>query len=258
MEKFNEFGSTCEDPEYRKWLKRLQESGFEIGYHMSTYKSSVREETIRGLERFNELFGHYPNVIANHMGCLENIYAGTDRLSGVNRLLYQTWRKLWRKSSYYGHVEGNEYFWGDICREKTKYVRNFIFPEINTLRMCPMMPYHDPHKPYVNYWFASSDGHTMPSFNKCLSEKNQDRLEEEGGACIMYTHFAFGFHDNGALNERFKVLIKRLSRKNGWFVPVSVLLDYLLDRNGGHLITDGERRRLEIKWLSKKILVGTT
>ena len=37
-------------------------------------------------------------------------------------------------------------------------------------------------------------------FNKCLSNKNQDRLENEGGACIMYTHFADGF----CKNRKFK------------------------------------------------------
>jgi hypothetical protein len=254
----NEVGSTCEDPEYLKWLMRLQESGFEIGYHMSTFQSSLRDESIRGVERFAELFGHYPNSMANHVGCLENIYAGTDRLSGVNRLFYRTWRKLRRKSSYFGHVESTKYFWGDICKDKIKYVRNFVFPQINTLRMCPIMPYHDSTRPYVNYWFSSTDGSMVSTFNKCLSERNQDRLEEEGGACIMYTHFAFGFQENGDVNNRFKFLMKRLSRKNGWFVPVSVLLDYLLDQNGGHIITGGERMRLEMKWLSRKILVGTT
>ena len=36
-------------------------------------------------------------------------------------------------------------------------VRNFVFSDINTLKSCPYMPYQDPTKPYVNYWFASSE-----------------------------------------------------------------------------------------------------
>jgi len=248
-------GSTCEDPDYLAWLKDLQTAGFEIGYHMSTFKSSLREETISGIQTFADHFGHYPKSMANHVGCLENIYWGDARLSGFNRFLYNLLR---HNDKYLGHIEGSRYFWGDICKEKMKYVRNFVFPEINTLRVCPMMPYHDAERPFVNYWFASSDGSRVTSFNKCISEENQDRLEEEGGACIIYAHFAFGYYEDGRINSRFKSLMERLSQKNGWFVPVSALLDFLLKRNGGHIITNKERRRLERKWLSRKIVVGTT
>ena len=59
------------------------------------------------------------------------------------------------------------------------------------------MPYHDPRRPLVNSWFASSNGANPEVFLHCLSEKNQDRLEEEGGACVMYTHFANGFLEGG-------------------------------------------------------------
>ena len=89
------------------------------------------------------------------------------------------------------------------------------------------MPYKDNAKPYVNYWFASSEGNNSKKFNRCISNENQDRLEEEGGACIMYTHFASGFCQNGKLSEQFKKQMERLSQKNGWFVPAFTLLEYL-------------------------------
>jgi hypothetical protein len=120
------------------------------------------------------------------------------------------------------------------------------------------MPYHDPLKSYVNLWFASSEGASVASYNKCISEKNQDRLEREGGACIMYTHLAAGFYHNNAMDSEFKQLMKRLSRKNGWFVPVSTLLDYLVEINGPHIISDKERTSLERKWLWHKLFTGTT
>ncbi|MEN6407991.1 MAG: hypothetical protein ABFC77_16170, partial [Thermoguttaceae bacterium] len=141
---------------------------------------------------------------------------------------------------------------------RIKYFRNFTYREVNTLKACPFMPYHDRTKPYVNDWFASSDGHNLATFNDCLSEANQDRLEEEGGACIMYTHFAKDFSVDGALNPRFRELMLRLSKKNGWFVPTATLLDHLLEVNGSHDITRAERRRLETKWLCEKIFMGTT
>jgi len=120
------------------------------------------------------------------------------------------------------------------------------------------MPYHDPKRHYVNYWFASSEGSNVKTFNRCITERNQDRLEEEGGACIMYTHLALGFHRDDGIDQRFRSLMERLSKKNGWFVPVSTLLDFLLAVKGHHDITDKERGRIERKWLWHKIKVGRT
>ena len=139
-----------------------------------------------------------------------------------------------------------------------KYFRNFVFQDINTLKVCPLMPYHDPRRPLVNYWFSTSNGVDLRRFNECLCEKHQDQLEGEGGACIMYTHFAFHFMHEGSLDPRFRSLMERLAKKDGWFVPTSTLLDHLLAVNGHREITDRQRGRLERKWLCEKILIGTT
>jgi hypothetical protein len=64
----------------------------------------------------------------------------------------------------------------------------------------------------------------------------------------MYTHFAYGFVEDGRLDSRFRHLMTRLAKKNGWFVPVGQLLDYLLTIKGPHILTAGERRRLELRW----------
>ena len=109
-----------------------------------------------------------------------------------------------------------------------------------------------------SYEFARRWVAKVQSFNNALSEKNQDRLEAEGGACIIYTHFANGFCPEGRIDKRFESLIKRLAQKNGWFVPVSTLLDYLRERNGDCVTTSSQRRALERKWLLHKIRVGTT
>jgi len=65
----------------------------------------------------------------------------------------------------------------------------------------------------------------IKSYIGMLSETNQDCLEEQGGTCIMYTHFGHGFVEDQRLNSRFADLMTRLSKRNGWFVPVSTLLD---------------------------------
>lgn len=251
-------GDTCEDGEYLQWLHRLQRQGFEIGYHMNTYHSSTREETEAGLDTFVRLFGRVPRTMANHVGCDENIYWGDCRVSGINRVVYNLLTRYRNRGRYRGHVEGDPLFWGDLCRDKITYCRNFVFPDINTLRACPFMPYHDPDRPYVNYWYASSEGPHVDSFIRLLAEANQDRLEAEGGACIVYTHLAGGFYDGGRLHPRFRALMERLGKKNGWFVPVATLLDYLREQRGRHVITRRQRACLERKWLRHKLATGTS
>jgi hypothetical protein len=250
-------GDTCDDPAYLAWLLTLQSQGFEIGYHMTTYHSSLRDETIAGLEQFAALFGQYPVTMANHVGCTENIYWGSARVSGVHQVLYNLLTRYRHHKKFRGHIAGDAHFWGDICKAKVKYVRNFVFPEVNTLKACPWMPYHDPQRPFVRYWYSSSEGATVTSFNQMLAEKNQDRLEEDHGACIMYTHFGAGFY-NGQVDTQFQRLMKRLGKKNGWFVPVATLLDYIVKTRGHHDITTQERKRLERKWLVSKVTIGTT
>src|SRR5262245_48590889 len=67
-------GSTCEDTDYLRWVLNLQRQGFEIALHNVTFHTSPRDFTIRGIDRFRDLFGHYPYSMANHTGCQEDIY----------------------------------------------------------------------------------------------------------------------------------------------------------------------------------------
>lgn len=249
-------GDTCEEPAYLEWLRVLQEQGFEIGYHLATFHTSPRQETVKALERFREYFGHDPDTAANHANCRDGIYWGSDRLSGARRLVYDLLTRFRHHRAYRGHVEGDPLFWGDLCREHIRYTRNFVFPETNTLACCSFMPYHDPNRSYVNGWFASSDGHNLGQFLQCISEPNQDQLEADGGACIMYAHLGHGFMEGERPNREFARLMERLSRKNGWFVPTSTMLDHLVQQNGLHEITARERRELEWRWLWGKLRLG--
>jgi hypothetical protein len=250
-------GTACDDAAYRAWVSELKRQGFELALHNVTHHTSARSETIRGLERFAELFGEYPRTLANHTGCRESIYWGPSRLTGARRLLYRM-LVAHKQRRFEGHRADSPLFWGDICRDKITYVRNFVFTDVNTLRICPWMPYHDRDRPFVNYWFAGAEGSEVRTFTATLSEANQDRLAAEGGACIMYTHLAAGFSDHGRPHPRFRSLMERLSRLNGWFVPVSTLLDHLRQTRGPHVISDRERRRLETRWLWEKVWRGTS
>jgi hypothetical protein len=249
-------GATCEERAYAEWARQLQRQGFEIALHNVAPQTSTRPQTAEGLERFADLFGHDPVVHANHTGCREAIYWGDSRLTGLSRAAYNALNRGRTRDAFEGHLETSPLFWGDLCRDRVRYVRNFVGGDVNTLAFCPQMPYHDTERPYVDRWFASSEGPDVDSFAATLSEANQDRLEEEGGACIMYTHFGARFVLDGRIDSRFERLMRRLSAKNGWFVPVSTLLDHLAERRGRRVITAAERRMLERRWLAHKLRVG--
>lgn len=246
-------GVTCEDSAYRAWILDLQRKGFEVALHNVTYHTSSRQETIDGLERFKMLFGHYPHSMANHTGCRESIYWGRDRLSGANRWIYDLLHPRQSQDEFEGHVEQSPLFWGDVCRDKVRYVRNFTFSEINTLKACPMMPYHDIDRPFVQSWFAGTEGPCVTTFTDMLREENQDRLAAEGGASIVYTHFSQGFVEQGRVQPEFERLMRRLSRLNGWFVPVHTLLDFLVATRQEQVIAVADRSRIERRWLLQKM-----
>jgi len=248
-------GANCAEDGYRAWALQLQAEGFEIGLHNVCSHHSKRERTLQGLQRFEEIFGHPPRSMANHTGCRENLYWGADRVTGLHRTIYQA-ATFGRKGGFKGHIEGDAYFWGDLCKERITYARNFVFPDINTLRACPLMPYNDPLRPWVNQWYASSEGGVLASFLETIKEENQDRLEAEGGACVMYAHLGKFFRKDGVISDRFRSLMERLSRKKGWFVPVSTLLDYIVAKRGPHVLTDGERSSMERRWLWHKFTRG--
>lgn len=252
-------GGTLEDPDYRAWVVGLAERGFEIAFHGATDHSSLRSDTKRALEVFRETFGHDPKLHANHLGQVEGIYWGAARIDGPPRLLYRLVNgSLRRNTKYYGHVEGSPYFWGDLCRDRITYVRNLSFSDINTLKVSPITPYHDSLRPFVRYWFSASEGPSYKAFCDLISEANQDRLLEEGGACLAYSHFGFGFVDKGQVRPEFAQLIERLSGLPGWFVPASTLLDFLRSQPGWREEADRKiLRNMQYHWLRSRLRHGT-
>jgi len=254
----SEAGSNCQDPEYLEFVLELQRNGFEIGYHNSFEWGLPRERVRAALDRFRELFGHDPVCMSNHASSAEGMYWGPDRLTHPFRAAYRLLQRKLRGNPHQGHVESSPYFWGDLCRERIRYVRNFVYDDIDTLRACPEMPYFDPAKPYVNAWFSSTEGPEIETCVRALSEERQDALEASGGACILYTHFAAGFEKDGVVDARFRRLVERLSAKNGWFVPTGTLLDYIQQQRGPRTLKAWERARLEAQWFAHKLAVGGT
>jgi hypothetical protein len=253
-------GQTLEDPEYLAFIRGLQAKGFEIALHNVQHGDATRERVELGLALYRELLGSDPKIHCNHSQNRENLYWGVDRLGfRPFRALLETARKVKRKPAdqFLGHVPGSEFFWGDIAKARIQYVRNFAFDEINLNRINPSLPYADPRTPYVNYWFSSTDGSEVNRFCHAIREDQQDRLEAEGGVCIMYTHFASGFVRDGRVHPQFERLMCRLASKRGRFIAVGELLDSLLEQRGGK-IPPRELRRMEWRWLREKLFKGTT
>jgi hypothetical protein len=253
----NSGGETCATASYLRHCQELQQAGFEMGFHNATCHSATRTETIDSLDRFREYFGHDPSTMANHYNA-EAIYWGPARLTGKWRSLYNALTFGKNVDRHFGERDGHPMFWGDICRQRIRYCRNFAYVDINTLRRCPYMPYVDPLRPFVRAWYASTEGANRDSFVRAVSEANQDRLEREGGACVMYTHFGHGFVREGKLDPKFVDLMRRMSRKNGWFVPAATLLDHLATQQGITELDPARRNELESRWLWEKLFRGTS
>lgn len=247
-------GSTLVEAPYLEFIRSILSQGFEIALHGVRNHDASRATVEQGLGEFRRLLGQDPRTHCNHLRNRDNLYWDRDRFTTrLPRLASRILEGVIPAPRFEGDEEGSPYFWGDLCRDRIDYVRNFVLKDINLLRVNPTLPYHNPRQPFVRFWFSSTFGDKAPSFCRALREKNQDRLEEEGGVCILYTHFGLGFCENGELHTEFARLMRRLARKNGWFVPVATLLDFLRSRRQDSTIPLEELRRLERRWLFQRL-----
>jgi hypothetical protein len=240
-------GASLQDPDYLAFILGLRDNGFEIALHNVRNYDATREVVDKGLEEFRRLIGYYPRIHANHSRNRDNIYWGEARLNNFRRM-YKLALACKGTRSFEGHRQSSRFFWGDLCLQKIDYVRNFVFQEINLDRVNPTMPYRDPARPFVKYWFSSCDGADVTRFCEAISEANQEQLEEQNGVCIMYTHFACGFVKDGRVDPLASRLLQRLAERPGWFVPVSKLLDFLRQERGAPAIPPAEFGSMERRW----------
>ena len=239
---------TLEDPDYLEFVLDLQRRGFEIASHGATMESSRRERTLAAMERFRELFGAYPRIHANHALNRENLYWGPGRFDlPVLRYLFSGFAET--PADYYsGHIEGSPYWWGDWCARHITYVRNLTFTAVNLATVNPSMPYRDLGRPLVPWWFSATDAEDVDEFNEMLGSERQERLEEEGGFCIVATHFGKGYVGRAGLDATFRDRLEELARRPGWFPTVGELLDWLRERRGSGELPRREWRRMQWRW----------
>lgn len=253
---------TLENEEYRKFAIDLQRRGFEVTWHGATMESSERPRTMEALRRFHEIFGTYPRVHVNHSFNRENVYWGAGRLdSGMLRTAVG--RFTGTPAEYYtGHVKDSPFWWGDLCAEHVVYGRNLTTNDIDTARFNPSMPYRDPARPLIPWWFSASDAEGVAEFNALIHPRQQDRLESAGGYCIVATHLGKDFVREGVVNPVTRARLEMLARRPGWFPTTGELLDWLRARretapgDDGHLPASEWRRmqwRFVVDLASRKV-----
>jgi hypothetical protein len=248
-------GSTCAEEDYLAWVLDLQARGHEIGYHNATDGSSTREQTRAALDRFRELFGHDPKVGADHAGNREALYCAPRRLSGWRSVAYATAQRIRQpdRPEFSGEVPTSPYFWGDLCQERIRYWRGLTFDEADLFRVCPLLPYHDPDRSYVNRWFPSSDAPWCADLVDLLAEHRMTRLEADGGVCIVYAHLGLDVVRDGRVDAELARRLSDLGRRDGWFAPVGEILDHLSERQETSVISNRQRAAYEIRWIVDRI-----
>jgi peptidoglycan/xylan/chitin deacetylase (PgdA/CDA1 family) len=245
---------TLQRKPYLEFVHQLAADGFEVAFHGATMESSRRDRIVQALEFLKGEFGVYPTLFCNHGQNRDNLYWGYKRFQTpwLRRIVGLLRKEV--ASYYLGDVENTDYFWGDLCRQHIRYVRNWTFPCLNMLDANPEMPYRLESTPYVNLWFSTADAPDVGAFVRLLNQENVDRLEQAGGLCIISTHLGKGFAKDGVLDHRVQRILEALSKKSGWYVPVSEMLDYLLQtQNKGQTLGPMKMAMLETRYLVNKL-----
>lgn len=245
--------ATLEDDDYCRYLLNLKSLGFEIAYHGATMESADRETSMRALALFRRVFGQGPRSYAAHAQNRDNLYWGRERFRfGLCKSVYQRLAGSRDRPSE-GHVPGSRYYWSDLAPE-IAYVRSFTYTGINLDRISRCVPYRTANTPGVAAWFPTCDADNVEEFAELLTRRNVDELEANNGLCIVSTHLGKGFVRNGEVHAGARHALEYLSKRDGWFVPVSEMLDYLAHTRGIECLRGWRLFRLEALWFLHSLL----
>lgn len=245
---------TLQDPHYLEFVRDLVARGFELAWHGATMESSTRERTLRGLAMIEELLGVRPTLACNHGQNLENLYWGAERYrTALLRMPFAVAERLLGRPRYEGHRSDSVYFWGDVCRERFRFVRSFAFTTLDSGAIPPGRPYRLSSTPWVNHWFNTADAPDAERFNRLVTPAAINRLRDEGGICILSTHLGKGFARGGRVDPQVEDTLRYLAAQPGWFVPVSDVLEHQLANVRDTTIHALTRWRLELGHLLDRL-----
>lgn len=242
-------GDSLSNPEYLEYILKLKRRGFEIALHNVGSGNYTRDEILCGLEEYKELIGEYPKIHINHSYNPDNIYSGAARFGFPFNLVVRFLCRNYNR--FHGDDESSPYFWGDIHKRLIRFSRNYEFDELNVLKINPEIPYRETrYQQYANYWFSATFAPNPWCFNHVVTREAIDRLEQEGGVCILYTHLGY-YMKTGEIDKGFIERIDYVSsKKTGLCIPVSEVLQHLLNTRAADQHLSALRRcRLEFKHL---------
>lgn len=230
-------GECLLDENYRKFILDIKNKGFEIGLHNVGSGNFIRKEIINGINEYERILGEKPKLHVNHSYNPDNIYCGSKRFSFPFNLLLKSLYPQY--DNFHGENHDSNFFWGDLHKKLIKYSRNYEINDINTLKYNKYMPYRDKkYDEFCNYWYSSTFAPNQWLFNHIVNENSIDRLEHEGGVCILYTHLGY-YHKRGKVDKGFRKSIEYIGKKNtGLFIPVSEALEILKKQKQNKGISD--------------------
>jgi len=247
-------GATLQDAEYLAFVRELVERGFELAFHGATMETSDRERTLRGLRFLDERVGAPMAIHANHGQNRENLYWGAHRYrTAALRLPLLAAERIARRPRFDGHVANSPRFWGDVCRERFRFVRNLTFPVLDSGAIPPGGPYRLRSTPWVSHWFNTSDAPDAAAFRRLVTRDAVDRLVEAGGTCILSTHLGKGFARGGRVDPAVEDALRYVAGHDGWFVPASAILEHQLAARGSARISPITRWGLEMRHLASLV-----
>lgn len=247
-------GDTLQEAGYLEFVHELVERGVEIAWHCASKESSSRSRTLEAFEYFTREFGFLPEIHCNHASNRENLYWGHRRYgSAIVRSFVRMLANLRRAPKFSGEAPESPYFWGDLCKQHIRFVRNYTFSDINVLKNDPHMPYHLSSTPYVQHWFSTADAPNVRDFNRLVTKPNIERLERERGICILSTHLGKGFVRDGIVDAKTEETLRFLASRDGWFVPVSDILEFLLARSDSPALPRRQQLGLEYRHVMDRL-----
>ena len=92
------------------------------------------------------------------------------------------------------------------------------------------MPYIDPRRnKYANYWYSATFAPNPDVFNYVVNDKALNKLEEQEGCCIIFTHLGY-YCKNGEIDPGFVERIKKIAANpNCISMPVTKTLDTIAE-----------------------------
>lgn len=246
---------TLAQPHYEQWVHELARAGFEIAFHNARMNSSPRDDTIRALNHIEQTFHQKVRLHCNHGYNRENLHWGNQRYkSAPVRLFLNALQRFRPAAPFEGDNPDSPWYWADIADQRIDYIRAFAFNKVNGLDIPPGRPFIDPLKQERCIFFNTADAPNVYAFNRLITTSQIDRLQRNGGWCILSTHLGKGFYRDGKLDPTFRDTMKNIADRDGWFVPVSQLLDHLVARLGKQPPTPLERLHMETSHLIDRVI----